>query len=554
MMRRKIKNYHIDPDEIFIDDGNLASLNNHQFEGRIEKPISKISLFVASLVFLLVAVIFGGRVIYLQVIEGRDYAERSKNNSLRHTAIMPSRGIIYDRNLVELAWNKPERTYLNEPGFSHLIGYLGYPNSKEATSSSSFTEKEQIGRAGSEKIFNTELSGEKGVRIEEVNVRGDVVSDYSLKQPVNGKSVVLSIDSKLQTKFFQLIRQVAIDRDFFGGSGVILDVKTGEVLAIVSYPEYDSNIMTNRTDKKEIQAFLSSTSNPFLNRAVSGLYTPGSIFKPIMALAALNEKVIDPYKKILSTGALVIPNPYNPKEKTIFRDWKAHGWVDMRWALAVSSDEYFYQIGGGYKDQKGIGIANIEKYSKLFGLSQLTGIELENEAEGSIPSPEWKAKNFDGEPWRLGNTYHTSIGQYGVLVTPLQMARLAAVIANEGYLVRPTILKQATTTNISVPKLPIDKNYFDVVHDGMRLAVTEGTAKGLDVSAIQIAAKTGTAELGLSKERVNSWVIGFWPFIEPKYAFAVVMEKGSRHNTIGGVFVIRSLFDWLPANLPAYLP
>lgn len=552
-MRRKIKNYHINPDEIFLDDSNLPSLNTHQFEGRIEKPISKTAILITALTFLLIGGAFLLRIGYLQAMVGGSYAERSKNNSLRHTVIMPARGIIYDRNMVELAWNKPERTYITEPGFSHLLGYLGYPTEQEALATTTFADKEQIGRAGAEKVFDDLLGGQKGVRIEEVDVRGNVVSDSSLKQAASGQSVNLSIDSRLQTKFFQIIKQTVIDRDFFAGAGVIIDINTGEVISMVSYPEYDSNIMTSRSDKVAIQNFLTNSNKPFLNRAVGGVYTPGSIFKPIIALAALTEKTIDPYKQILSTGALVIPNPYNPKENTIFKDWKAHGLVDMRWALAVSSNEYFYQVGGGYKNQPGIGIANIEKYSRLFGLGQPTGIELENEAGGTIPSPAWKAANFNGEPWRIGDTYHTSIGQYGVQVTPLQMARVTAAIANYGTLVRPTILKQTASTTPTGIKLHIAKSAFDVVHDGMQLAVKEGTGKGLNTPVVAIGAKTGTAELGVSKERVNSWVMGFWPFDHPHYAFAVAMEKGARTNTIGGVFVMRTLFDWMGGNLPEYL-
>jgi len=552
-MRQKIKNYNIDPDEIFLDDSNLPSLDLHQFEGRLEKPISKKVIFLVGMVFFLIGFSFFVRIGYLQAVEGGSYAERSKNNSLRHTVIIPSRGIIYDRNKVELAWNKPERVYLEQSGFSHILGYLGYPNDEEILTSDSFAEKEQIGRAGVEKTFNDILVGEKGVRIEEVNVRGEVVSDYSLKPAESGRSVELSLDSRLQDMLYRTIKQTVIDRGFEGGAGVIIDINTGEVISMVSYPEYDSNIMTSRSDNSAIQKFLTDSSKPFLNRAVGGLYTPGSIFKPIIAIGALSEKIIDPNKQILSTGALVIPNPYNPKENTIFKDWKAHGLVDMRLALAVSSNEYFYQIGGGYKDQKGLGIANIEKYAKMFGLGSATGIELQNEADGIIPNPTWKAENFKDEVWRIGDTYHTSIGQYGVLVTPLQMVRMVSAIANSGTLVKPTLLKQATSTVPVGKKLPIPESYFNIVQEGMQMAVKVGTGRGLNISAISVGAKTGTAELGVSKEMVNSWVIGFWPFEKPHYAFAVVMEKGSRHNNIGGVFVMRTLFDWLPKNLPEYL-
>lgn len=554
-MRRKIKNYHIDPDEIFLDDSNLPSLDTHQFEGRIEKPISKTAILVTALTFLLIGGAFLLRIGYLQAVAGGNYAERSKNNSLRHTVIMPSRGIIYDRNMVELAWNKPERTYIAIPGFSHILGYLGYPTEQESSATTTFAEKEQIGRAGAEKVFDDQLTGQKGVRVEEVNVKGDVISDYSLKQAVSGKEVVLSIDSRLQGKMFDIIKNVVSDRGFAGGAGVIIDVRTGEILSIVSYPEYDSNIMTSRSDKSAIQNFLISSGKVFLNRAVGGLYAPGSIFKPIVALGALNEQTVDPNKQIYSSGQLEIPNPYNPKEKTIFKDWEAHGWVAMRQAIAESSDEYFYQIGGGFQGQKGLGILNIEKYANMFGLAHLTGIELENEATGAIPSPEWKAANFNGEPWRLGDTYHTAIGQYGVQVTPIQMARVVAAIANEGTLLHPTIIRQASSTSVVGEKLPIPKAYFDIVHDGMHLGVKDprGTGHGLDTPAVDVASKTGTAELGVSKARVNSWVMGYWPADSPKYAFVVALESGPRGNTIGGVFVIRTLFDWMGGNLQEYL-
>ena len=554
-MRRKIKNYNIDPDEIFLDDSNLPSLNTHQFEGRIEKPISRTAIIVSSMVFFLVALSFFVRVGYLQAVEGKDYAERSKNNSLRHTVIMPSRGIIYDRNMVELAWNKPERVYIADAGFSHVLGYLGYPTEEEVAATTTFAHKEQVGRAGVEKIFNDQLTGQKGVRIEEVNVKGDVVSDHSLKQAESGKEVILSIDSRLQKKMYEVIKNVVSERGFAGGVGIVLDIRTGEVLSLVSYPEYDSNIMTSRSDKTAIQNYLTGSGKPFLNRAVGGLYAPGSIFKPIVALGVLNEKIIDPYKQILSTGALSIPNPYNPKEKTIFKDWKAHGWVDMRRAIAESSDEYFYQVGGGYQGQKGLGIVKIEKYANMFGLAHPTGIELENEAIGVIPSPEWKSETFKGEAWTVGNTYHTSIGQYGVQVTPIQMARVVAAIANEGTLIRPTTLKHSTSTLITGEKLPIPKAYFDIVHDGMHMAVKDpnGTGKGLNTPLVDIAAKTGTAELGVSKSNVNSWVMGYWPANDPKYAFVVAMERGAKENTIGGVFVMRTIFDWMGSNLTEYL-
>lgn len=329
-----------------------------------------------------------------------------------------------------------------------------------------------------------------------------------------------------------------------------MDVRTGELLAITSAPEYDPVILSRGKDRESINNYLNDTSQPFLNRVLRGLYTPGSIVKTIMATAALSEGVIDPTKQIYSSGQISIVNPYNPELKTIFRDWKAHGWVDLRRALAVSSNVYFYAIGGGYEDQRGIGIRAIDKYAQLFGLGQPTGFEFAKEETGNIPTPEWKEKTFDGEPWRLGDTYHTVIGQYGFQVTPLQMVRAAGALAT-GSLVTPTII--AGDSSAPQPLAGIKPEHLRLVREGMRLAVTEGTAKGLLLPEVAIAGKTGTAELGVSKADVNSWTMGFWPYENPRYAYIVVLERGSRNNLVGATFAMRQVMEWIIQNRPEYL-
>ena len=454
--------------------------------------------------------------------------------------------MIYDRQGIELAWNDPERTYRVQPGIANVIGYLGYP-SESATSSVGFDPRELIGRDGVEKVFDDLLRGQTGIRIEEVSVSGEVQSAYLLRPSRPGDNLRLSIDSRLQERLYNDIKALAEERGFSGGAAVLLDVGTGELRALVSYPEYDPN---------NIAKFLTDPNKPFLNRAVAGLYTPGSIIKPVIALAALNEKIIDPATEILSAGALTLPNPFFPDQPSVFRDWKAHGLVNLRRALAVSSDVYFYEIGGGFENQKGLGIDNIDKYARLFGLGESTGINWPSEEVGNIPTPDWKAENFPDDPqWRIGNTYHTAIGQYGFQVTPLQMARMMGAVAIGGALVVPTIL-DASTTPIRQPARDlsslISPDSFQIVREGLRLAVTGGTAQGLNLPAVAVAAKTGTAELGLTKAKVNSWAIGFFPYGAPRYAFAVVMERGRRENTIGGIFIIRQLIDWLAANAPEY--
>ena len=187
----------------------------------------------------------------------------------------------------------------------------------------------------------------------------------------------------------------------------------------------------------------------------------------------------------------------------------------------------------------------------MFGLDSKTNIDLMGEVSGVIPDPEWKKKNFLGEAWNIGNTYHTAIGQYGFQVTPVEMVRAVAAIANEGTLLTPHLLSDDKKV---WPKeiVPIKKEYFKIIKEGMRQGVVYGTGKGLNMPNVEIATKTGTAELGVSKENVNSWATGFFPYQNPKYAFAIVMEKGSRHNLIGSVYVMRQLFDWMSIYTPEY--
>jgi penicillin-binding protein 2 len=548
----------IDPDEIFLDSSNLPNFNTAQFEGRLEKPISRrVALFVG-IFFIMIGVLYGYRVWNLQIKQGEAFAQRSENNRLRNTVVFSDRGVIYDRNNVLLAWNvanddDPDfsaRRYATTTGLANVVGYVKYP-SKD--SSGFYYREDYIGMDGAEKFFDESLKGKNGVKITETNAHGDIASQNIMNPPINGKNINLSIDARLQSKIYETISTVAQERGFTGGAGVFMNVKTGEILAEVSYPEYNNQILADGNDREKIQGYFTDKANPLLDRVTSGLYTPGSIVKPIMAIAALNEGIISPDKVFHTTGSLVIPNPYNPDLPSIFRDWKNHGTINMRQAIGVSSDVYFYIIGGGFGDQKGMGIANIDKYSNMFGLGREVGSPFFGTKKGVVPTPEWKEKTFDGEPWRLGNTYHTVIGQYGFQVTPLQMVRAIGAVANYGTLLRPTIVAGDTSMLKDAERIDIPRSYFNVAHDGMRLSATQGTAVALNVPYVEIAAKTGTAELGVAKDRVNSWVTGFFPYKDPEYAFIILMENGSVKNLVGASYVSRQVFDWMHANTPEYL-
>jgi penicillin-binding protein 2 len=331
-----------------------------------------------------------------------------------------------------------------------------------------------------------------------------------------------------------------------------MDVRNGEVIASTSFPEYNSEVLSLGENKEVINGYLNDKRKAFLERDISGLYTPGSIVKPFFALAALAEGVIDPYKEILSTGSISIPNPYFPDQKSVFKDWRVNGWTNMMEAIAVSSDIYFYEIGGGFEGQKGLGIARLEQYAKLFGMDEKTGIDRPDEKAGVIPSPEWKLKNFDGDPWRLGNTYHTAIGQYGFQVTPIEMVRAIAAVANGGKLLTPHLVLNDAEKEKVVREVGLNQEYFDIVKKGMREAVTYGTAASLNVPYVEAAAKTGTAQVGIAKNKVNSWIVGFFPYDDPKYAFTIMMEAGPSSGTVGASSIMRGLLNWMSVNAPAY--
>ena len=556
--KQKIKNANtfVEPDEIFLDSKNLQNFNRQQFEGRIEKPIPKRTITFLGIFFFLCAIIFSTRLGYLQIKKGEAYFQRSENNTLEKQIIFADRGIIYDRNKKELVWNKKTgeenmfatRSYLS-PGFSHLLGYVSYPMQDK---SGNYWQSELIGKDGLEKQYNSKIKGENGSKIVETDVHGEIHSENIVNAPKRGQDLITTIDSRIQGKLFTFIKNLSESNSFKGGAGVLMDVQKGEIIASANFPEYNSEILSQGKDTQTIKSYLSDKRNVFIDKTLSGLYTPGSIVKPFLALGALNEGVIDPYKKILSTGSISIPNPYFPDQKTVFKDWKVNGWVDMRQALAVSCDVYFYEIGGGYQDQKGLGILNIEKYAKLFGIGEKTGVDLPDEIEGTIPSPEWKAKKFAGDAWRIGDTYHTAIGQYGFQVTPLQMVRAVAAIANYGKLVTPHFLLNDTANETKTTTIDLKKEYFDVVHEGMRQSVLVGTSSAINVPYVQVASKTGTAQLGVAKNRVNSWIMGFFPYQNPKYAFIILMESGPSTNGVGASSIMRQLLDWMSVNTPEY--
>lgn len=563
LFSRRRRYSDIAPDEILIDAQNLPNFDMMSLEGRIERPVSSGVYKSFLIIGALVALVFVGALINLQVVNYASLAARAEANRLDHSLVIAERGRILDRFGEVLAGNSVlpslvasstatsteiahavERSYPLGSAASVLVGYVSYPKRDK---SGNWYQEETEGVFGAESFYNTELKGKNGLRIAETSATGEVVSGSIVRTAEPGQDIKLSFDAKLQKELYDVIQHRADESGWRGGSGAIMDIETGELYAVASYPSFDPSLMSKGEPKDAIKKLLASDRSPFLDRAVSGLYTPGSVVKPFMAIAALEEHVITPEKQILSTGSITIPNPYDPSKPSVFKDWKAHGLVDMRHAIAVSSDVYFYEVGGGFKGQTGIGIANIEKYMRMFGFGKETGVTISGEEFGTIPSPEWKANIFDGERWFLGDTYHTAIGQYGFQVTVMQLVHSIAAIANNGTLVVPVTEAGAQGVRTSVP---VAESSFQVAREGMRLAVTGGIAQALAVPGVHAAAKTGTAEVGVHKEFVNSLVVGFFPYENPRFAFAVAMERAKAGTPQGAPAVMGEVLRWIVANRP----
>ena len=550
--RKKRKDKDLEFDEIFLDASNLPLFNQGRMEGHIELPITKRNVFVVGILFVLIALLFFGKLFTLQVIQGASFRAQSENNRINEGIIIAERGVVYDRNGELVAWNEhdytdeyefPVRAYTDRDGLGQLVGYVSYPQKDKY---GFYFRTEYLGRNGVEGSYHELLSGVNGRRLIESNALGEVVSEHAVDAPVAGEELILSIDAELSEVMYDIIATSTEKAGFRSGAGAIMNVRTGEILAMASFPSYDPEVMADGDDVALIESYNNDPRFPFLNKVVGGAYTPGSIVKPFMAYAALNEKIISPDKVIVSNGQLVLPNPYNPSNPTIFRDWRAHGKMTLREAIAYSSNVYFYIIGGGFGDQKGLGITKIYEYMTMFGFGQLSGINLGNEQTGTVPNPEWKEELFDDD-WRLGDTYLTSIGQYGFQSTPLQFLRAYGAIANGGKLFIPHIEKGHTSEYVD---LNLDPDILQIVHEGMRKTVNfpGGTARSFEHLEVVVAAKSGTAEIGAGNAYVNSWAAGFYPYEDPEYAFILMMDKAPRSNTLGATTIMSQVIDWMEIN------
>jgi penicillin-binding protein 2 len=559
---------NVEVEEVLLDASNVPAFNHARLEGQRELPIGKRNVRTVWFLFLTITLAFFFQIYSLQVVQGKEYKAIAENNRVDKAVIIAERGVVYDLTGELLVWNEvddtgeydfPIRAYTDRLGLGQVLGYVSYP---KKDSSGFFFRTDYLGRSGVELAFDDVLKGGNGSKIVEVDALSKVISEFAIDATTDGQPVELSIDAELSEVMYKIIATSTAQADFRSGAGAIMNIHTGEILALTSFPSFDPEVMADGDDVALINQYNNDSRLPFLNKVVGGAYTPGSIVKPFVAYAALEEGIISPDKEIYSNGRLTIPNPYNPSNPSIFRDWRAQGNMTMREAIAFSSNVYFYIIGGGLPEiavpqaglsspQAGLGITKMAANYRRFGMGSLTGINLAQEQAGVVPDPAWKQEVFEDD-WRLGDTYFMSIGQFGFLTTPVQMLRAYAALSNGGYLVEPHALKGVQSEKIDIN---IDQEKMKIIHEGMRKTVNfpGGTARAFERNDVAIAAKSGTAEVGIGNAYVNSWAAGFWPYEEPKYAFILMMDRAPRSNALGATRIMGDVVEWMSVNRPEYL-
>lgn len=517
------------------------------------------------------------RLFHLTIVKGSYYRYIAEDNRIKEISLEGKAGTIRDRKnrtIVEsiLTDDKEhlyQRTYFNGSALGHVIGYRQTASEdqlKHDACSQPLELNDKVGIKGIEAIFECHLRSTKGKKLVETDAHGKPIRTISQVEPKAGHDIKLSIDSEMQQKAYDLIESNRIpstetlDLSKKKLSVVALDPNTGEVLMLLSYPSFNSQDFEDRTRK--VTEYLKSEDKPLFNRALLGTYPPGSVFKPVVALGALQEKVID-------TDDIIQDNGFIKAGPLTFHNWfylqygKTDGPVDMKKAIQRSNDIYFYTIGEKLTPEK------MKKWAGLFGFGKRTGIELD-EATGSIPSPFWKDEAL-GEKWFTGDTYNFSIGQGYLLVTPLQIAHMTSAIANGGKLCGPTILKTGADENIDLENrksrcidMHIAEKNLKTVQDGMKAACESGGtgwpffdfrvkdssggnaqekettdetkestgSAQIGTRRIEVGCKTGTAESQSRDHMPHAWFTIFAPFENPEIVVTVMVENAGEGSNV----------------------
>lgn len=564
------------------------------------------SIFLAFL-FVIISVVLVIRLYYLQIKNGNVYYELSQKNHLRTIVLNAPRGSIYDRNGILLSKDveaydlyvfpylvKKRLSYIQEKlkeylgielsddilekikkGYArkvvikknltieqvdkyytysyllegvfiekqphriyteygrympHVLGYVGYPSDKDLEKNPDLKPDMLIGKSGVERMFDKYLRGKSGSKGFVVDARGRIIETKWEEESKRGSDIFLTIDARIQ----KIVYDAFVQSGQKSGAVVILDPNNYQILAMLSYPIFDIQKFSDGLSRDEWREIIKDPYKPLVNKAVEGIYPPGSIFKIVVGLAALNEGVITPKTRIYSGGKFRLGN-------FVFRNWNRAGCgaVNVPHALETSCDTFFYQVG------LNLGVRNITKYAKLFGIGERLNPDIEKK-KAIVPTPEWKRRRF-GRSWYPGDTVVYSIGQGYLSVPPIDGVKMIAPIANGGYVYKPQLLlfymdkkegKYIKQKRKLIRKLPVKREYVDTIKRGLYLVVygARGTAKALRYSPVKVGGKTGTAQVIRKKnpkQRVkkwehqnHAWFVSLFPYDRPKYVMVVFVEHG----------------------------
>ncbi len=537
------------------------------------KTQSWLAWFVKGVTVVVFLVIFS-RIFELQIVKGKYYRMLAEENRIRKIPITAPRGrifarsgeilvdneqveisIIYDKEFgytkQENLINKPKNTdvikewvrvYKMGDGLAHLTGYVGEAAYNEVEKVSAGCPEKGVlklgswtGRGGLEETYECRLRGLDGEELFEVDAMGKKVRELGTRKPIPGEDIHTTIDLSLQKKTAEVMKNKE-------GAVVITDIK-GEILALYSSPSYDPNDFI-KGDNYKISSLLTGSDKPLFNRVIAGGYHPGSVFKPFVALSALQEGIIDENFTFNDPGVITITSPYG---NFSFSNWYytqyggKEGNIGLERAIARSTDTFFYKVG------EAAGADNIFRWAQNFGLGKLTGIALPGEVEGLIPNQEWKIRTKN-ERWFLGDTYNMSIGQGDVILTPIELNMGISAIASGGELCTPVLLKDEITCKRIED---VETKYLDVVKKGMEGACsTGGTAYSFFDYKINVACKTGTAQTG-EKTDPHAWFTAFAPIDEPQIVTTVLIVNGGEGSKVAAP-IMKEIFDfWFDIQNPS---
>jgi len=583
----------------FIKTESLSSRrhNHDDFSGHrsLRGFLLPISLF--ALTVLLVVKLFS-----VEVFQGNYYRALSDNNRIRTTIVHAPRGIIFDRNGVSLVFNIPGfrvatkdaitllsrdeamgriasgekdleidslRQYPYTDAFAHVLGYIGQITKEELQSPQmlAYNIDDVVGKTGIEEAYESTLRGIDGKQLVEVDATGKKERTLGQEDPIAGKNITVTLDIGMQKAAFSAMKDVK-------KGAVVVQTPKGEMLALLAKPSFDPNLFTlgktyataSESAYQDILSMLSDSENqPLLNRAISGVYPPGSTFKLVTAAAGLESNTINDQFTIVDTGILHV-GAFSFGNWYFLQYGRTEGELNVVKAIKRSNDIFFYKLA------QLVGVDRLSEMAKKFGIGRKLGIDLAGEASGLLPTQEWKEKTI-GEPWYLGDTYHYGIGQGYLLTTPLQVNTWTQVIANGGVLYQPHLL-QSSKFKVQSSKLLSEKN-FSLIREGMIescstggvawplfefkvknaklktdgknfLEVPEASISGSmkDYRKVSIACKTGTAQHGGEQTLPHAWITLFAPAYDPQIIVTVLAESSGEGSNIAAPIAKKILEEW----------